>query len=514
MTEALAIQCGPASSDGRRLVIATLGKREHRDRLDTDDAFKRQKFRQECIRRLGLDDAAEVHEDIETKLIRAADAEDAHADGGSMIRPALVRLADVEPEPVEWLWPGRIAIGKVTMLAGDPGLGKSFVTLDIAARVTRGAPWPDTPHVPQPVGGVVLLSGEDDVADTIRPRLDANGADVSKVIALQGICGADTTGDYKRPVDLARDLEQLRAAIMAVTNCRLLIVDPVSAYMGKSDSHVNAEVRGILAPLAELAAELRVAILCVSHLRKGEGQALHRTMGSLAFVAAARTAWVVCRDQSDPSRRLLLSVKNNLAADVGDGLAYTIECRGLNDAPAVCWAAEPVTITADEAMAPESRRRGPAANERDEAAEWLRASLANSSKLASEIIDDADQCGFSKRTIQRAFQALGGRREKQGFSGGWHWSLPEDAMTAAAELQQEQLGTLGETWHLRPNPEENGVAQPRQNNVDTEDAKLVCTGMQPGVTQEHNAKRGLCSGRLTPNEVNELHQREQVDGRS
>ncbi len=241
------------------------------------------------------------------------------------------------------------------MLAGDPGLGKSLVTLDIAARVSRGAPWPDARHDPQPVGGVVLLSGEDDVADTIRPRLDAHNADVSRVIALQGISGSDTAGDYKRPVDLARDLDHLRSAIKEVHNCRLLIVDPISAYMGKSDSHVNAEVRAVLAPFAELAAEMHIAILCVSHLRKGEGQALHRTMGSLAFVAAARAAWVVCKDNSDPERRLLLSVKNNLAADVGSGLAYRIESHGPSGAPVVCWSAEPVNISADEAMAPEHK---------------------------------------------------------------------------------------------------------------------------------------------------------------
>jgi RecA-family ATPase len=160
----------------------------------------------------------------------------------------------------------------------------------MAARVSTGAPWPDTPLELQPVGGVVLLSAEDDPADTIRPRLDAHGADVTRIVLLQSIDRPDGTN---RAVDLAVDGPALEAAIDTVPNCRLVVVDPISAYLGGVDSHSNSDVRGMLAQLAELAARRRVAVVAVTHLRKGDGPAMYRAMGSLAFVAAARAAWAI-----------------------------------------------------------------------------------------------------------------------------------------------------------------------------------------------------------------------------
>ncbi len=356
----------------------------------------------------------------------------ADIDRGSSHGAELVCVADVEPEPVEWLWTNRIAIGKVTLLAGDPGLGKSPVTLGIASAVSRGAPWPDAPHAPQPVGGVVLLSAEDDLADTIRPRLDAHEADCSRVVALTSLA------------DLTRDIDQLRAAIERTPDCRLVIVDPVSAYMGKADSHNNAEVRGMLAPLAALAAEERVAILAVTHLRKGEGAALYRAMGSLAFVAAARAVWVVCPCKTNPRRRLMLPIKNNLAPDSKNGLAFTVECRGLKGAPVVCWESEPVSITADEAMAIEVKKRGPAPKQHKEAIDWLNKDLAAGSRPREDVIDDAEDMGFSERTIQRAFREIGGLSKREGFGKRAVWSLPSDANA----LRPGQPGTNGETGRI------------------------------------------------------------------
>ena len=178
--------------------------------------------------------------------------------------PVLVCMADVKPESVQWLWKKRFALGKLSLIAGDPDLGKSLLTLDMAARVSTGTGWPDAPELRTTPGGVVLLSAEDDPADTIRPRLDAAYADARRITLLQAIRDTDSNGNVKaRAFNLAIDIEALESAIAHVENCRLVIVDPISAYLGKTKSHENAEVRAVLAPLGELAARHGVAVVAV-----------------------------------------------------------------------------------------------------------------------------------------------------------------------------------------------------------------------------------------------------------
>lgn len=348
--------------------------------------------------------------------------------------PMTARLADVTPEPVRWLWPGRIPRGKLTMLAGDPGLGKSFITLDLASRTSTGAGWPDRPGEPGDApGGVVLLSAEDDVADTIRPRLDAAGADVTRIIALNAVRRYDAEAGWTEAnFSLAADLAALEQAIAQEGNCRLVIIDPISAYLGGTDSHKNADTRGLLAPLAKLAAKHDVAIVAVTHLRKGEGPAVYRTMGSLAFVAAARAAFAVMPDQEDDSgrRRLFLPVKQNLAADVG-GLAYHLGTGG-HAQPVVHWHADAVTISADEALAP---RRGPDPDARQEAEEWLTAALADGPRPASELKAEAKETGIAEKTLKRAKKALRVTSLRVGYGekGSFSWAMPAAGSAGEAE---------------------------------------------------------------------------------
>ncbi len=229
-----------------------------------------------------------------------------------------------------------------------------MVTLDIASRVSRGAPWPDNSLVKQTPGDVILLNAEDDLADTIAPRLDRAGADDSRIIAIEGVADPERT----RPFCLETDLANLNGVLWQHPEARLVIVDPIAAYLGGVDSHKNSDVRGLLAPLAELASRKRVAVLSVTHLAKSGGpKAVYRAMGSLAFAAAARAVWCVVKDQHDPQRRLFLPGKLNLAQDP-DGLAYRIRDG------CVAWEADPVRLHADDAFAAElrdandSRQRG------------------------------------------------------------------------------------------------------------------------------------------------------------
>lgn len=361
----------------------------------------------------GLDDK------LQAELAREKAAE---LSGPKEAGALIVCAANVKPEPVRWLWPGRIALGKVTLLVGDPGLGKSLITAAMTGHVTRGTAWP-VDRSPCPSGDVLILSAEDDPADTIRPRLDAAGADASRVYLLKAIRGFDAkSGELQtRMFSLKRDLEFLSAELARLRNVRLVIVDPLSAYLDGTDSHTNADVRALLAPLAELAARHGVAIVAVSHLNKGGQQsALYRVTGSLAFVAAARAVYAVLKDPNDPQRRLILPVKNNLAPD-SSGVAYAIGTAD-NSAPVVEWEPEPVTITAEQALAPAEADEE--RSERDDAADWLRDALAEGSRRVPELMKDARAYGFSERTMQRARRAVGAVVEREGFGGHCRWSIP------------------------------------------------------------------------------------------
>ena len=213
------------------------------------------------------------------------------------------------------------------MFAGHPGLGKSQAMISMAAIVTTGGTWP-VDRAPCERGSVIILSAEDDAEDTIRPRLEAAGADLDRVYILEAIREPNKDGTLTtRPFNLTADIDRLSELAEKLGDVALIVIDPITAYLGGVDSHKNAEVRAVLATLAAMAAESGAAIVCVSHLNKAGGtEALLRVMGSLGFVAAARGAYLVAKDPEDETRRLFLPMKNNLAEDRG-GLAFRVKGR-------------------------------------------------------------------------------------------------------------------------------------------------------------------------------------------
>lgn len=365
--------------------------------------------------------------------------------------PKLRRLSEVVPKSINWLWPGRIAIGKLTLIAGDPGLGKSFMTLDIAARVSRGRNWPDRSAGAAPIGGVVVLNAEDDLEDTIVPRLEAAGAAMERIVALQAVSVIGEGGQEAgiRQFDLARDLAALETAIRSTPGCRLVIIDPITAYLGSVDSHKNADVRSLLAPLSELAARLNVAVVAVTHLNKSAGQAaIYRTMGSLAFTAAARAAWAVVKDKEDEIKRLFLPIKNNIAPDSG-GLGFQIVPQGPDSQPVVVWDSEPVQSTADQALTMEAGEKS-ATTALDEAVEWLRDMLSDGPRSAKEIKEQSQTDGIKARTLDRAKSKLGVSATREGYASGgrWLWVAPHSAPTKSIERQPVGLALNGENGAL------------------------------------------------------------------
>ncbi len=319
---------------------------------------------------------------------------------------------------------------------------------------------------------MVILSAEDGLEDTIRPRLDAAGADVNRISALTGVAYrvAGENDPREAGVDLTRHLPALEAAIKQTPDCKLVIVDPVTAFMGDTDSHKNAEVRALLARLAELAARCYVAVLAVTHLNKASTlPALYRAMGSLAFVAAARAVWAVVKDKHDPSgrRRLFLPLKNNLGDDQS-GLAYSLTARFGGEGTIVAWEPDPVTIKADDAMAHESGRRGPDPAERDEAGDYLREALATGPRLARELIEEAREAhGVAKRTLDRAKVDVGVKSYQEPKLGPWWWKLTDSKIATFPD--SKQLGNLG---NLAENPKETDVFGADDSNI----AKLPVPG--------------------------------------
>ena len=320
-------------------------------------------------------------------------------------RPIIVSLADVKPLPIDWLWFNRIPLGMLTLVLGDPGLGKSFLTLYMASRVSTGEAWPDRDGIPDncaPKGSVVILTAEDDLAHVVRPRLDALEADVTRIVALEGVKIKDEDDrEHREYFNLQRDLPALQQAVRSQKDTKLVVIDPLSAYLGgRIDSHKDAEVRSVLRPLVELAEQCGVAVVGVTHLNKNaSGKAVYRAMGSLAFLAAARTCWLVTTDPNDQDskRRLLTPAKQNVLIEP-TGLAFEIVDGK------VVFENDPVTMTAEEALGTTGTIEAPALNE---AKQWLSEQVTTGKTMAAtEVYKQAKERGISNRTLERAKKEL------------------------------------------------------------------------------------------------------------
>ena len=351
----------------------------------------------------------------------------------------IVCFANINPEPINWLWSDRIALGKITLIAGDPGLGKSLITSMLASAVSKGYSWPLIDS-PSPIGDVILLSAEDDPADTIRPRLDAAGADCNHIHIIEAIQEIEDDGNTaQRMFSFKKDIVALNECLTLFPDCKLVVIDPVSAYLDGTDGNSNSDIRGLFGPLAQLARQYKVAIVLIQHLNKGSGtNALYRPMGSLAFIATARTAFIVAKDPDNPQRRLFMPAKNNLAKE-NSGLAYSI-IEAENGAPVIAWESEPVTITTDEALLPSQPDIERTVT--DFAVDFLKELLSKGPVSALEVRKQANQLGITDKPLRTAGGKLGIKPKKADFDKGWVWSLPEDALKAQDALPQTE-GTFG-----------------------------------------------------------------------
>jgi hypothetical protein len=354
----------------------------------------------------------------------------------------LTCAGSIKPEPIAWIWPGWLAAGKLHVLAGMAGTGKTTIALAVAATLTARGRWPDG-EVCRTSANVVMWSGEDDAADTLVPRLMAMGADVDRVHLITGT--TDEKGQ-KRGFDPSVDMPML-VATLAKVNPRLLILDPISSAVS-GDSHQNTEVRRSLQPVVDLAGSLNCAVLGITHFSKGTAgrDPLERVTGSMAFGAFARLVWATIKPakDADDQKRRLIRTKSNIGPD-GGGFEYDLtqtNVPGISDLYASCilWG-EALEGSARELAGQieedkQAEDRGP--SPREEATEFLLAVLAEGPKLEKEIREYAGQECIAKRTLDRAKKEMGVVSVRIGKAWGWH--LKNWIPSADTDDDQESQG--------------------------------------------------------------------------
>jgi putative DNA primase/helicase len=341
---------------------------------------------------------------------------------------SLLPASGIKPEPISWLWRDWLARGKMHIIAGQPGTGKTTLAMKMAATVSARSRWPDGTEATK--GSVIIWSGEDDPADTLVPWLEASGADLNRIF----FAGEMSCRKERRDFDPAKDITALQAAIETAGGSSLIIVDPIVSATA-ADSHKNSETRRGLQPLVDMAAKLDAALLGITHFTKGsEGRSpIDRVTGSVAFGALARVVMVAAKqqdgDHGKSAPRMLMRAKSNFGPDEG-GFAYSLELVPMFERPdivasVVSWG-ESIDGNAREILAEaEEVPDKEAAGALQEATDFLLDLLIDGPKSAKEVRAAARDAGHSPRTIDRAKSKLGIASVKDRLTGGWKWSRPE-----------------------------------------------------------------------------------------
>ena len=354
--------------------------------------------------------------------------------------PVFVRGDKVKLEHIDWLWPDRYPLSMLSLMVGKGGVSKSTACLYMAAQITTGRPWiDDPPGTTREPGDVIILSAEDLPGQIIIPRLIAMQADISRIYILKatkitlsdgqvGIVGID---DLSKSGDLDMLIEVLKAA----PNPKLVIIDPYTGFMtGKqADSNDNIAIRSFLRPLGDMAADYKVAVIGITHLNKKEdSSADFRILGSVGQQNAARMVWLVAQDPDAEDRRYMIWLKGNLAPKT-TGLAYRLINTPISFdnrtsyQPACCFEPGPISITAQELLAPKTKPSGRPKKQTD-AGEWLESFLSEGPVDSKLIFEEGQVLGYSSATLNRIKKSMGilGIPIKEKISGKiirWDWRL-------------------------------------------------------------------------------------------
>ena len=353
-------------------------------------------------------------------------------------------IDNVQAEKLTWLWPGVIPDGSYSVLAGQPGCGKSQIVASIAAAVSTGGYLPANSGK-APVGGVLLFDAEDNVSKTIKPRLMAAGADESRIVYMKGVNHQDGSGKtITHGFNLLRDLNEISRMVKLYERSgrpiRLIIYDPLPSYL-HGDANNNSEVRTQLQALSDFAESYNVAVLGIMHTNKASGggntfSAIDRIAGAGAFTQVARSSYMAVKDPQDHNRRLLLPVKVNIGPD-GSGFAYKVEEKTVGNeivTSRVIWEKLPIIDNADAILAQTSKKR---LSKIEVAIDFLRGRLADGPVSLKTLENEAEADKISKPTLYRAREALGITGETNGDRTTW--ALPVSEFDALIESEHDDV---------------------------------------------------------------------------
>ena len=411
----LAIACGVPEKNGQQLVTARLGDKSHKHHFKVLDQYQREKFCEKLVDKFKLN----PHDigELEKRVLAAADAET-----GGHFTPNVICLEDVEAKLVDWFWRTYIPAGAITILDGDPGDAKSTLALDLAARYSRGDAMPPYPpgtgeHYP---GNTLVISCEDDLERTIKPRLLAAGGCVKRIHALQAVKTCD--GDDERHVQLPLDI-RLIEKILVEKQIGFLVIDVLSSVTQEGTSmNEDGDMRRLMTPLTAMAQRTQVTVLVIRHLNKKQGlNAMYRGTGSIAITAAARSVLAVAPHPSEPGRKVLVGVKHNLGPRPAS-LTYEIEPVG--NSLRLVWG-EPVELTAADVLG--ASGKGP---KKLDQAKAIVAEMLAAGPCSPKVVQLAcKQAGIGEKTCKNAREELGVKSQKvggYGSKGQWMLSLNGD----------------------------------------------------------------------------------------
>jgi len=375
----------------------------------TDDAFD-------------LDDAATEYE----RPRRRGPSDRKEQAGG----PRMVRALDVKEEKVEWLWGRRIPKRSITFFSGDPGIGKSHIAMDLAARMSAGGQWPDSGAAE--LGATLFLSSEDGYSDVLRPRLRVAGADLARIGFLTGKEKADQPG-VEFLLTLKEDLAALEAALPKWTEqlglpIRMLVVDPFLNHLGDIDPNREGQLRPLLADVAAFTRRTALALIGIRHLNKAQEKSLlYRPGGNIAFTGAARAEYLVGTDPKDPARRVVARIKGNLSLEPV-ALAFSIVAgQDDPDISRIEWHG-PTNTRPEDMVGPPPERKPALGSQGARAEEMLLELLGEGQAVPAEkIFERAAEEEIGEKSVRAAARRLGVRKKPSGFGAGWIWCLTEDA---------------------------------------------------------------------------------------